>query len=83
MIGYLLVRGGVREAAYALALEKVTGVQMAKMLPLPDIDNKKFEHTRRWEERGEHTSSLPSAPRTTPTRPASGLARQIGPTVQS
>ena len=34
MIGYLLVRGGVHQAAYALALEKLTGVNMTKMLPV-------------------------------------------------
>src|SRR5215204_3504866 len=38
MIGYLLVRGGVHQAAYALALEKLTGVNMTKMLPVPNID---------------------------------------------
>lgn len=55
MIGYLLVRGGVHAASYALALEKVTGVQMTKMLPIPNIENTKFPEARRWEERGEHT----------------------------
>jgi Mn-containing catalase len=55
MIGYLLVRGGVHQAAYALALEKLTGVNMTKMLPVPNIDNAKFEHTRPWEAKGEHT----------------------------
>jgi Mn-containing catalase len=54
MIGYLLVRGGVHQAAYGLALEKLTGVNMTKMLPVPNIDNKKFEHTRPWESKGEH-----------------------------
>ena len=63
MIGYLLVRGGVHQAAYALALEKVTGVQMSKMLPLPNIDNSKFEHTRRWEERGEHAKLYTFSPK--------------------
>jgi Mn-containing catalase len=62
MIGYLLVRGGVHQAAYALALERVTGVQMSKMLPLPKIDNAKFEHTRRWEEKGEHTKLYSFSP---------------------
>jgi len=62
MIGYLLVRGGVHQAAYALALERVTGVQMSRMLPLPKIDNAKFEHTRRWEERGEHTKLYSFSP---------------------
>ena len=62
MIGYLLVRGGVHQAAYALALERVTGVQMSKLLPLPNIDNAKFEHTRQWEERGEHTKLYSFSP---------------------
>ena len=54
MIGYLLVRGGVHQAAYGLALEKLTGVNMTKMLPLPKIDNAKFPETRPWEAKGEH-----------------------------
>jgi Mn-containing catalase len=53
----------VHQAAYALALEKVTGVQMSKMLPLPNIDNAKFEHTRRWEEKGEHTKLYTFSPK--------------------
>ena len=36
LIGYLLVRGGVQQAAYGLALEKLTGVKMTKMLPVPN-----------------------------------------------
>ena len=28
---------------------------MTKMLPIPNIDNKKFRHTRVWEQKGEHT----------------------------
>jgi Mn-containing catalase len=62
MIGYLLVRGGVHQAAYALALEKLTGVNMTKMLPLPNIDNAKFEHTRPWQERGEHAKLYTFSP---------------------
>jgi Mn-containing catalase len=54
MIGYLLVRGGVHQAAYGLALEKLTGVNMTKMLPLPKIDNAKFPETQPWEAKGEH-----------------------------
>jgi Mn-containing catalase len=49
MIGYLLMRGGVHQAAYGLALEKLTGVNMTKMLPVPNIDNKNFKHTQHWE----------------------------------
>ncbi len=54
MIGYLLVRGGVHQAAYGKALETLTGVNMTKMLPLPKIENAKFPEARKWEERGEH-----------------------------
>jgi Mn-containing catalase len=62
MIGYLLVRGGVHQAAYALALERLTGVNMTKMLPLPNIDNEKFEHTRPWQAKGEHAKLYTFSP---------------------
>src|ERR687898_3061262 len=62
MIGYLLVRGGVHQAAYALALEKLTGVNMTKMLPVPNIDNKKFKHTRAFESKSEHTKLYTFSP---------------------
>jgi Mn-containing catalase len=62
MIGYLLVRGGVHQAAYGLALEKLTGVNMNKMLPVPNIDNEKFEHTRPWQQKGEHTKLYTFSP---------------------
>jgi manganese catalase len=61
-IGYLLVRGGVHQAAYGLALEKLTGVNMTKMLPVPNIDNKKFKHTQPWEAKGEHTKLYTFSP---------------------
>src|SRR5690606_7825881 len=35
--GYLLVRGSVHAHAYALALKKLTGVEIEKMLPTPNI----------------------------------------------
>lgn len=38
MLGYLFTRGGVHAHAYALALEKLTGVEMKKMLPIPNIE---------------------------------------------
>jgi Mn-containing catalase len=37
LCGYLLIRGGVHQIAYAKALEKLTGVAVEKMLPVPDI----------------------------------------------
>jgi Mn-containing catalase len=54
MLGYLLVRGGVHIVAYAKALEKLTGVDVGKLLPIPDISNKKFPEARKHEEKGLH-----------------------------
>ena len=54
MVGYLLVRGGVHIVAYAKALEKLTGVDVGKLLPIPDISNKRFPEARKHEERGLH-----------------------------
>ena len=54
MVGYLLVRGGVHIVAYAKALEKLTGVDVGKLLPIPDISNKKFPEARVHEEKGLH-----------------------------
>lgn len=55
MIGYLMVRGGVHQAAYGRALEELTGVQMTKFLPLPNLDDMKIPEARKWMERSEHT----------------------------
>lgn len=55
MIGYLLVRGGVHVLAYAKAIETITGVDVKKMLPVPNLDNSKFEHARKFEAQGAHT----------------------------
>jgi manganese catalase len=54
MVGYLLVRGGVHIVAYAKALEALTGVDVSKLLPVPDISNKRFPEARKHEERGLH-----------------------------
>ncbi len=54
VIGYLMVRGGVHQAAYALALRKITGVEVTKMLPTPNIDDAKIPEARRWQEIGSH-----------------------------
>jgi Mn-containing catalase len=53
-VGYLLVRGGVHILAYAKAIEKLTGVELMKLFPVPDISNKKFPEARKIEENGEH-----------------------------
>lgn len=54
MVGYLLVRGGVHIVAYAKALERLSGVDVGKLLPIPDISNKQFPEARKYEERGLH-----------------------------
>jgi Mn-containing catalase len=54
MVGYLLVRGGVHIVAYAKAIEALSGVDVGKLLPIPDISNKKFPEARKHEERGLH-----------------------------
>ena len=51
-IGYLLVRGGVHVVAYAKAIEIVTGIDLTKMLPVPDLDNSKFDYARKYEQQG-------------------------------
>ena len=54
MVGFLLVRGGVHIVAYAKALEKLTGADVGKLLPIPDVSNKKFPEARQHEEQGLH-----------------------------
>lgn len=54
MVGYLLVRGGLHIVAYARALEYISGVNVTKLVPVPDLSNKAFPETRKYEENGEH-----------------------------
>jgi Mn-containing catalase len=54
MVGYLLVRGGVHIVAYAKALEHLTGVEVSKLVPIPDLSNKAFPETKKYEMKGEH-----------------------------
>jgi Mn-containing catalase len=54
MTGYLLVRGGVHIVAYARALEVLTGADLGKLLPIPDISNKQFPEARKLEDTGLH-----------------------------
>ena len=52
MIGYLLVRGGTHIIAYAKAIEVATGVEVGKMLPVPSLDNNKFDYARKFMDQG-------------------------------
>ena len=55
LTGYLLVRGGVHQVAYARAVENLTGADLSKMFPSPRIPTDKIPECRPHLERGEHT----------------------------
>ena len=46
--GYLLVRGGVHAHAYALALKNLTGVNIEKMLPTPNIPTDRIPEAQKY-----------------------------------
>jgi Mn-containing catalase len=52
--GYLLVRGSVHAHAYGLALKKITGVEIEKMLPTPNIPLAKIPECQKYLEEGSH-----------------------------
>jgi Mn-containing catalase len=55
MVGYLIVRGGVHQEAYAKALSDLSdGVDVTKLLPIPEIDNNKFPDARKYMDKGFH-----------------------------
>ena len=51
---YLLVRGSVHAHAYALAIKKVTGVAIEKMLPTPNINLSKIPECQKYLDEGSH-----------------------------
>jgi Mn-containing catalase len=54
LTGYLLVRGGVHQLAYARALELLTGADLMKLFPSPRIPTEKIPECQPHLERGEH-----------------------------
>ena len=52
--GYLLVRGSVHAHAYALALKQITGVEIEKMLPTPNINLDKIPECQKYLAEGSH-----------------------------
>ena len=52
--GYLLVRGGVHQVAYARALELLTGIDLTKGFPAPRIPTEKIPECRPHLEKGLH-----------------------------
>jgi Mn-containing catalase len=54
LTGYLLVRGGVHQVAYARALELITGADLTKTFPAPRIPTDKIPECRPHLEAGLH-----------------------------
>jgi Mn-containing catalase len=54
LTGYLLVRGGVHQLAYARALENLTGADLTKMFPTPRIPTEKIPECQPHIEQGLH-----------------------------
>ncbi|MGQ3353121.1 MAG: manganese catalase family protein [Phreatobacter sp.] len=52
--GYLLVRGSVHAHAYALALKQLTGVDIEKMLPVPNIPLDRIPECQKYLDEGSH-----------------------------
>ena len=52
--GYLLVRGSVHAHAYALALKKITGVELEKFLPVPNIPLGNIPECQKYLDEGSH-----------------------------
>ena len=52
--GYLLVRGSVHAHAYALALKKITGADITKILPTPNIKLERIPESRKYLAEGSH-----------------------------
>jgi Mn-containing catalase len=62
MLGYLFVRGGVHAMAFGKALEKLTGVKMNDMLPIPKIGNEVFPEAKKYMAMGIHTKLYRQSP---------------------
>ena len=54
LTGYLLIRGGVHQIAYARALENLTGADLSKLFPAPRIPTDKIPECRPHIETGLH-----------------------------
>ncbi|MBD0415089.1 manganese catalase family protein [Oryzicola mucosus] len=52
--GYLLVRGSVHAHAYALAIKNLTGVEIEKMLPTPNIPLGNIPECQKYLDEGSH-----------------------------
>src|ERR671910_2394852 len=55
LTGYLLVRGGVHQVAYARAIENLTGADLTKLFPSPNIPTEKIPECKPHLDAGLHT----------------------------
>ncbi len=60
--GYLLVRGSVHAHAYALVIKKLTGVDIAKMLPVPNINLDRIPECQKYLVEGKHRILYTNSP---------------------
>jgi Mn-containing catalase len=63
LTGYLLVRGGVHQVAYARALELLTGADLTKMFPVPRIPTAKIPECQPHIEKGLHRTLYRFSPK--------------------
>jgi Mn-containing catalase len=54
LTGFLLVRGGVHQVAYARAVEHLTGADLSKLFPTPRIPTDKIPECKPHIKRGDH-----------------------------
>jgi Mn-containing catalase len=54
LTGYLLIRGGVHQVAYARAVELLTGADLTKMFPSPRIPTDKIPESKKHMDKGQH-----------------------------
>jgi manganese catalase len=54
LTGYLLVRGGVHQVAYARAVERLTGADLSKLFPAPRIPTAKIPECQPFLKDGQH-----------------------------
>jgi Mn-containing catalase len=52
LTGFLLVRGSTHVIAYAKALEELSGVEVSKLFPIPELSNDAFPESRKYIEQG-------------------------------
>ena len=75
LTGYLLVRGGVHQVAYARAVESLTGADLTKLFPSPRIPTEKIPECQPHIKRGDHLRLYRFSPDDYRESPPSSTAR--------